>query len=103
MLASSIPFRAEQLVEQQACAGIMIAVDEARLAIDDVLQRRDLERIAALDHQSHLARHEMDHAVFARIEPFPAGLNALRSAARRAADASPERSQAPCASDTSEF
>ena len=57
----------------------MVAIDEARLAIDDILQRRDLERIAALDHQSHFARHEMDHAVFARIEPFPAGPDVLRA------------------------
>ena len=57
----------------------MVTVDEACLAIDDVLQRRDLERIAALHHQSHLTGHEMDHAVFARVEPFPAGPDALRA------------------------
>ena len=57
----------------------MVAIDKARLAIDDILDRRDPERIAALDHQAHFPRHETDHAVLARIEPFLAGPNALRA------------------------
>src|SRR5437879_6698886 len=57
----------------------MVAVDEARLALDDILERADLQRVAALDHQPHLTRHETDHAVLARIEPFPAGPDALRA------------------------
>src|SRR5258708_38451023 len=63
----------------------MVAIDEASLPVDEILQRCDLERIAALDHQPHLARYKTDDAVFAWIKPFPAGLNALRtqSAARQ--------------------
>src|SRR6476660_7455374 len=41
--------------------------------------RRDPQRVAAFHHQSHLARHEVDHAVLARIEPLPAGSNILRA------------------------
>src|SRR2546430_3353956 len=57
----------------------MVAVDEARLAIGDILDGCDPKRVATLDHQAHFPRHETDHAVLARIEPFLAGPNALRA------------------------
>ena len=92
----------QQLVEQQPRSGIVVAIDEARLALDQILQRRDLERIAALDHQPHLARDETDDAILARIEPFLAGrMPCARNSPR--GRCTPERSQAPCASETSEF
>jgi hypothetical protein len=69
--------RRQQLIEQQPCAGIVIAVDEAHLAGREVGKRVDVERVAALDHQPHLAGHEADDAVVPRIEPFPAGLDSL--------------------------
>ena len=74
-----MPCSGEQLVEQETRSGIMVAVDEADFRLGDVLNRCDLQRIAALDHQPHLARDETDDAILARIEPFLAGLNALRA------------------------
>ena len=57
----------------------MVAVDEARLAIDDILDGcKSSSGLPRLDHQAHFARHETDDAVLARIEPFLAGPNALR-------------------------
>src|SRR5712672_98185 len=67
----------EQLVEQQPRSRIVIAIDKASLAIDEVLQGRDLERVAVLDYQAHLARDETDHAVFARIKPLLASMDTL--------------------------
>ena len=77
----------QQLVEQDARSGIVVAVDEACPGGDEIFQRSDIQRIAFLDHQAHLAGHEGDHAILSRIEPLPAGLDALRAkfAARVAA------------------
>src|SRR5580692_3476119 len=55
----------------------MVAIDKAGLAVDQVFQRADLERIAALDHQPHLARNETDDTVFTGIEPLLAGPDPL--------------------------
>ena len=87
ILASSILVQGQQLVEQQARAGIMVAVDEARLAVDRSSSEVILSGLPRLTHQSHLARDETDDPVLARIEPFLAGLNALRAQRRHAADA----------------
>src|ERR1700722_11399616 len=55
----------------------MVAIDKTGLAVDEVFERSDLERISALDHQPHLARDETDHTVFAGIEPLLASPDAL--------------------------
>src|SRR5436309_1102329 len=57
----------------------MVAVDEARLAIGDILDGCDPKRVATLDHQAHFPRHETNHTVLAWVEPFLAGPNALRA------------------------
>src|SRR5579864_3271742 len=57
----------------------MVAVDETGFRANDVLEGRNLQRIAALDHQPHLARDKADNPVLAWIEPFLAGLNAFRA------------------------
>src|SRR6202158_3918585 len=69
----------QQLVEQQPRSRIVVAIDKASFAVDEFFQVRDLERIAVLDHQAHLAGDETDHAVLTRIEPLLASLNALRA------------------------
>src|SRR5205085_427845 len=53
-------------------------VDEAQFWRGEVLDRLDAMRIAARDHQSHLARDETDDAVLAWIEPFARRVDALR-------------------------
>ncbi len=92
----------EQLFEQFARAGIRIAVDEADVGQDQVLERMDAERVAALDHEAHLARDEADHAVNARIEPALRGFGVpcARGATRQM---QPGEIAASCASETREF
>ena len=67
----------EQLVEQQARAGIMVAVDEADFGPVRSLSEAIAKWIAARDHQPHLARDKADDAILARIEPFARRLDAL--------------------------
>src|SRR5262249_38970059 len=68
----------QQLIEQQARSGIMVAVDEADFWPREIPEGLDAERIAARNDQPHLARDEADDAILARIEPFACGLDALR-------------------------
>ena len=72
-----MPLRGKQLVEQQSRAGIVVAIDEADFWTGEVVKRSDAQRIAARDHQPHLARDETDDAILARVQPFARRLDAL--------------------------
>src|SRR6185437_7711301 len=67
------PALRQQPVEQQARAGVRIAVHEAHRRVEQLLEAGDAQRVAALDHETHLARDEADDAVLARYEPLLRG------------------------------
>ena len=97
------PVQRQQLVEQQPRAGIMVAVDEARLALDDIpcsdaifsgLPRLTISPISRVTKLMTRSSRGSSHSLQARM---PCARNSPRGRC------TPERSQAPCASDTSEF
>jgi hypothetical protein len=63
----------QELLEEQARAGIRIAIDEANGGIEQSLERRYAKRVAAFDHQAHLAGHETDDPMNARRQPALGG------------------------------
>ncbi|CEG07126.1 hypothetical protein BN961_00507 [Afipia felis] len=67
----------QQLVEHLPRAGIVVAVYEARLVRDEILERVDFQWTAALRHQAHFAGDEADNAILLRVEPFEAGADVL--------------------------